>query len=76
MRLVAWWLRVARGGADSDAVDELSMAFTVTPPIEVGGPFGFGHRAHHPDPNGHYVFEADELHRPHADDPGVPPHRN
>jgi hypothetical protein len=28
------------------------------------GRHDFGRRAHHPDPNGHYRFEPDPLHRP------------
>jgi hypothetical protein len=34
------------------------------------GRHDFGRRAHHPDPNGHYGFEPDALHRTNRTDAG------
>jgi hypothetical protein len=70
MRIVAWWLRLSRDGSGFDTADELSLELTIMPAVEIGGPYGFGHRAHRPDPGAHYGFEADDLHRPHVNDPG------
>ena len=42
---------------------------TPEPGGDFRGPYGFGRRAHRPDPNGHYVFRNEPEPRTRPDDP-------
>ena len=71
MRILAWLTGRLRGErVPADLSDGWHSDFGPGMGIDGRDPYGFGHRAHQPDPKAHYGFENDPNYRIHH--PEVP----